>query len=97
MFDFGIIELLLIAAVGLVIIGPQDLPSVLFKLGRAFRGIMLVFNRTRNQVADFMHDIEVEEYRKKYRKEDIAGVVEDSEAVENTQSPQKSTEKKDMP
>lgn len=64
MFDVGFSEVLLIAVVALVAIGPEDLPGMLFRLGRMTRQVRLFMNNIRNQYADIMHEAEVNHYRK---------------------------------
>ena len=70
MFDFGFPEFLLILIVGLIAVGPKDIPGFLFKAGRLFRRVKLLMHRANNAVSDVMHELEVEEYRKTM-KEDI--------------------------
>lgn len=64
MFDIGLSEILLIAIVALIAIGPEDLPEVLFKLGRLTRQISIFVNGIRNQYSEIMHEAELEHYRK---------------------------------
>lgn len=64
MFDIGFSELVLIAVVALVAIGPEDLPEMLFKLGRAVRQGKMFIGNIRNQYAEIMHEAEVAHYRK---------------------------------
>lgn len=64
MFDIGFSEMLLIAVVALIAIGPEDLPGILFRMGRFMRQIRLFMGNVRNQYADIMHEAEVDHYRK---------------------------------
>lgn len=70
MFDFGFPEFIIILIVGLIAVGPEDIPSFLFKAGRLFRRAKLMMHQANNAVSDVMHELEVDEYRKSM-KEDI--------------------------
>ncbi len=70
MFDFGFPEFLLILIVGLIAVGPKDIPSFLFKAGRLVRRGKMLMRRANDAVSDVMHELEVEEYRK-VMKQDI--------------------------
>jgi sec-independent protein translocase protein TatB len=66
MFDIGFSELLLIAIVSLIAIGPKDMPKLLFRFGRLMRQIRMFLNGFRDQYAQVMHEIEVDHYRKEF-------------------------------
>lgn len=68
MFDIGISELLLIAVVALIAVGPQDLPGLLFRLGRFTRQVKIFLGGIRDQYSEIMHEAEVEHYRKEMTK-----------------------------
>lgn len=64
MFDIGFSEVLLIAVVALVAIGPEDLPGILFRLGRMMRQVRMFMGNLRDQYSEIMHEAEVDHYRK---------------------------------
>ena len=64
MFDIGWSEILLIAVVALVAIGPKELPRVLFEAGKWFRRIRLVAGEFQRHFTDIMHEAELDELRK---------------------------------
>jgi sec-independent protein translocase protein TatB len=66
MFDIGFSEIVLIAVAALIAIGPEDLPGVLFRLGRLTRQIKIFLNGIRNEYAEIIHEAEVEHYRKEF-------------------------------
>ncbi len=71
MFDFGIIEFIFIALVGLVFIGSKELPVMLYKLGLMLRSVNIMFQKARNDISDIMHEAELEHYRKQYKGDSI--------------------------
>lgn len=66
MFEIGASEILLIAIVALIAIGPQDLPEILFRLGRLMRRVRMTLNGLRDQYSEIMHDAELNHYRKEF-------------------------------
>lgn len=64
MFDIGFSEVILIAVVALVAIGPEDLPGMLFRLGRMMRQLRMFMGNIRDQYSEIMHEAEVDHYRK---------------------------------
>ncbi len=83
MFDFGFPELLLILIVGLIAVGPQDIPGFLFKAGKLVRRGKLLLHRANNAVSDVMHELEVEEYRKTMKEDllDFGGEQDEMTAI----------------
>ena len=71
MFDLGFSEIILIAVVALVAVGPEDLPGILFRTGRFMRQVRMFMNGVRDQYADIMHEAEVEHYRKQFTARDL--------------------------
>jgi sec-independent protein translocase protein TatB len=65
MFDIGFSEILLIAVVAIIAIGPEDLPEALFRTGRFIRQVKLFFGGIRNEFSEIMHEAELQHYRKK--------------------------------
>lgn len=81
MLDFGLTELIVIMLVALVVIKPADLPHVMVKAGKTWRAFKIWLMRTQNEVADIVHDFEVESYRQDAQKsqtpkDDIRGAPE---------------------
>jgi sec-independent protein translocase protein TatB len=74
MFDIGFSEIMLIAVVALVAIGPKDLPDILFRAGRMTRRAKIFLGGIRDQFSDVMHEAEVTHYRKQF-----GATVEDAE------------------
>ena len=55
MFDIGVLELLVIAIVALIVVGPKDLPGLFRTLGRftgKMRGMAREFSRAMDEAAD---------------------------------------------
>jgi len=69
MFDVGFSEILLIAVVALVAIGPEDLPEMLFRFGRLMRQLKIFLGGIRDQYSDIMHEAEMQHYRRQLREE----------------------------
>lgn len=66
MFEIGASEILLIAIVALIAIGPKDLPDILFRLGRLVRRARIMGNSLRDQYSEIMHEAELNHYRKEF-------------------------------
>ena len=66
MFDIGFREIVLIAVVALISVGPKDIPQLLFKFGRMMRQVRIFTNQFRNSYSEVMHDIELDHYRKEF-------------------------------
>ena len=60
MFDFSWSELLVVAAVAVVVIGPKELPAMMHTLGRVVRRLQYVRYAFSQQFEDFMaqHDLD---------------------------------------
>lgn len=67
MFDIGFSEIVLIAIVALLVTDPKDLPGIMFKAGRFFRGFKMIASRVTNTIGDVMHELESEHYRRDYK------------------------------
>jgi sec-independent protein translocase protein TatB len=61
MFNIGMVELLILLAVALIVVGPQDLPKVARWLARALRNM-------RNMIQEFSSELNIEEDIKEIRK-----------------------------
>ncbi|MBA4142914.1 MAG: twin-arginine translocase subunit TatB [Nitrosospira sp.] len=93
MFDISFTEILVIAAVGLVVIGPERLPKVARTLGHLLGRAQRYANDVRN---DIQHEMELEELKKwKTSIEGAARSVENTVRTEMSQFQQAiETEKK---
>ena len=69
MFDIGFSELLLIAVVAIIAIGPEDMPEAMFRVGRFIRQVKIFLGGIQNQYSEIMHDAEMAHYRKKLNAE----------------------------
>ena len=69
MFDIGYSELLLIAVVALVVIGPKDLPRVMRTVGQWVGRARGMARHFRSGVDTMMREAELEEMEKKWREE----------------------------
>ncbi|HXP77607.1 MAG TPA: Sec-independent protein translocase protein TatB [Stellaceae bacterium] len=81
MFDFSWSELLLIALVALVVIGPKDLPKVLRTAGKWAGKARAVANEFRSSIDQMIRESELEEVRKEVEKvaaTDIGHEIEQS-------------------
>src|SRR5215212_6472180 len=69
MFGIGYSELLVIAIVGLVVIGPKDLPRVMRQVGRWMGKAQGMARHFRAGIDTMMREAELEEMEKKWREE----------------------------
>lgn len=69
MFDIGYSELLLIAVVALIVIGPKDLPRVMRTVGQWVGRARGMARHFRSGVDTMMREAELEEMEKKWREE----------------------------
>jgi len=79
MFDIGWSEIMVIAVVALVIIGPKDLPSAIYTLGKWVRKARFVARDFQTHIDDMMREAELDELKKqalKARDLNIAREVE---------------------
>ncbi len=64
MLDFGWAELLIIAAVAVFVIGPKDIPNMMYGLGRIVRRIQYIRFAVSQQFDDLMQATDIEELRR---------------------------------
>lgn len=64
MLDFGWTELLLIIAVAVFVIGPNELPVIMRTLGRLMRRLQYVRYAFTQQFEDFMEESDLDDIRK---------------------------------
>lgn len=102
MFDIGFWELLLIAVVGLVVLGPERLPSALRSIQRTFAGIRSYGQRMQNELDHELRIKELHEHLKKAEAQDFSdlspdlqrSIVELQNAAAEVQRPYRSQEDK---
>lgn len=63
MLDFGWAELLIIVAVAVFVIGPKDIPNLMYGLGRALRRIQYIRFAVSQQFDELMSAGDIEELR----------------------------------
>ncbi len=63
MFDFGWSELLVIVAVAVFVIGPKDIPKLLYSVGRFVRRIHYIRFAISQQFDDILKTGDIEELR----------------------------------
>lgn len=66
MFDIGSSELLLIAIVAVVVIGPKDLPRALYKVGQVLGKARAMSRHFRSGIDAMVREAEMEELQKKW-------------------------------
>lgn len=64
MFDIAWAELLVVAVVAVLAIGPKELPAVMRTLGRAVRRLQYMKYALSQQFEDFLHQQDLEELRR---------------------------------
>ncbi len=69
MFDVGFSELLVIAAVALVVLGPEQLPGLMLKLGRWAGMAKRQMARWQAELEDAALDAEIREHNERITKE----------------------------
>ena len=69
MFGISWTELVLIALVALVVVGPKDLPKVLAILGRFMRHARAFVYRFQEEIDEILTDAEVKEFKQETLKD----------------------------
>ncbi len=64
MLDFGWAELLIICAVAVFVIGPKDIPNIMYGLGRMMRRVQYIKYAVSQQFDELMNTGDIEELRK---------------------------------
>ncbi|GAB5458167.1 MAG: hypothetical protein Hens3KO_11970 [Henriciella sp.] len=84
--QFGFTEILLVAIVALVVVGPKDLPMMMRKLGQFIAKGRSIANEFRSAFDDIARQTELDDLRKEIedlkRDNEMASAVEDLKAVE---------------
>ena len=81
MFDIAWSELMVIAVIALVVIGPKDLPKAIFTLGKWVRKARGVAREFQTHIDDMMRETELDELRKealKTRDLNIKNMMQDT-------------------
>lgn len=63
MLDFGFPELLVIIALGVVVLGPNEIPKLMIGLGRVVRRLQYMKYAVSQQFEDFMRESDVGDIR----------------------------------
>jgi sec-independent protein translocase protein TatB len=69
MFGIGYSELLVIGIIGLIVIGPKDLPRVMREVGRWVGKAQAMARHFRSGIDTMIREAELEEMEKKWREE----------------------------
>ncbi len=64
MLDFGWAELLILVAVAVFVIGPKDIPNIMYGLGRGLRRLQYIRFAISQQFDEIMNTGDIEELRK---------------------------------
>lgn len=83
MFDIGSSELLMIAIVAIVVIGPKDLPRALYKLGQIVGKARAMSRHFRSGIETMMREAEMEELEKKWAAQNQRIMAEHPDASTN--------------
>ena len=80
MFEIGFWELLLIAVIALLVIGPERLPKVAYEAGKWFGKLQRFVRNARYELEREFHNYEIQQTLKEQKKqlEDIAGRASDA-------------------
>ena len=87
MLDFGWTELLVIMALGVLVIGPNEIPAMMRGLGNLMRRISYIKYAFTQQFDDFMRESDLDDIRKSVnfetarRSEEFDEASEDEEGV----------------
>jgi sec-independent protein translocase protein TatB len=84
MFDIAPSEMLLVAIVAIVVIGPKDLPLALRTAGRWIGKVRRVSNHFRSGIETMIREAEMEEMEKKWREQNAAIMAAHPEAEGQT-------------
>ncbi len=64
MLDFGWAELLLVIALLVIVVGPEEIPSLMVYFGRVFRRLQYIKFAISQQFDDVMQDADLDDIRK---------------------------------
>ncbi|QCI93319.1 Sec-independent protein translocase protein TatB [Novosphingobium sp. EMRT-2] len=88
MFDVAPSELLLVAIVAIVVIGPKDLPLALRTAGRWIGKIRRVSNHFRAGIETMIREAEMEEMERKWREQNATIMAQDGGKAAEGQTPE---------
>jgi sec-independent protein translocase protein TatB len=63
MFELSLVELLCIAVVGIVVLGPEDIPKVIAAIMRLFAQVKSMMRELRSQLDEVTRDAGIEEFK----------------------------------
>lgn len=83
MLDFGFAELLIIIAVAVLVVGPNEIPVLMRALGRIFRRLQYVRYAFTQQFEEFMRDQDMDDLRASvnFEAKDFDEAAEDEEMM----------------
>lgn len=79
MLDFGWPELFLIMALAVLVVGPKEIPQIMYTLGRVMRRLQYMRFALTSQFDEFMRESEIKELRNAAGTEDF---IEEDEVEE---------------
>ena len=84
MFDIGWSELLMVAALAVIFIGPNELPGVMRMLGRVARRVSYIRYAFTQQFEDFMKEADLADIRKQvnFEEKDFDEAAADAEEMQ---------------
>ncbi len=88
MLDFGWPELFLIMAVAVLVVGPKELPQIMYGLGRIVRRVQYMRYSLTQQFDDFMREAELKELQESAGDEDFV----EEEEIEAEKEKEKAAE-----
>jgi sec-independent protein translocase protein TatB len=80
MLDFGWAELLLIMAVAIFVIGPKEIPQIMFSFGRVVRRLQYMRYALTQQFDDFMATADLNEMRAEAEKRNDVPQTDEKDA-----------------
>lgn len=83
MLDFGLIELFVIMALGVLVIGPKELPALMRGFGNVVRRISYIKYAFSQQFDDFMREADLDDIRSSVNFETARRSEEFDEAAED--------------
>lgn len=84
MLDFGFPELLMIMAVAVLVIGPNEIPGLMVGLGRIVKRLQYVRYAFSQQFEDFMRENDLDDIRQQvnFEEKDFDEMAEDQDYME---------------
>ncbi len=80
MLDFGWAELIVIVAIAVIVIGPDEIPTLMVGLGRLFRRFQYVKFAVSRQFEDLMHEADLDKIRNSVNFEARDNIADEAEA-----------------